>query len=67
MKGFVEMTFDVFWIDFYFEDRLFGFGVFSFKKEIELNKNMFSFHYNNGEIIIDLFWKRIYSGFPFIK
>lgn len=58
------MTLDLFWIDFWLQDRLFGFGLFSIKRE-ETMRSLFSIYWNEGELLIDLFWFRIYTKHPF--
>ncbi|KKN02404.1 hypothetical protein LCGC14_1118060 [marine sediment metagenome] len=57
------MTFDLFWIDFYPSDRLFGFGLFGIRTEDSSGertlRNLFSIYWNDRELMIDLFWFRI--------
>jgi len=55
------MTFDSFWFDFYLQDKLFGFGFCSIKNE-NLFRSLLSIYWNDREILIDLFWIRIYTG-----
>lgn len=52
------MTFDLFWIDIFFEERLFGFGVFSLKRD-NVPYNLLAIYWNDGELFIDLFWLRL--------
>lgn len=52
------MKFNLFWIDFYIHDRLFGFGLCSFETE-NWSRNLFSIYWNDRELLIDLFWIRI--------
>lgn len=58
------MTFDLFWIDFFIKERLFGFGIFSIKGE-EIHRSFVAVYWNDGELLVDLFWFRIFSAFPF--
>lgn len=60
------MTFDLMWIDFWFADKLFGVGLFSIKRE-ELHRSFFSCYWNDGELLVDLFWFRIFTAVPFWK
>ena len=57
IKGAV-MDISLAWVDFWPQDKLFGFGLLSFKTE-NLFRNFLSVYYNDGEIIIDIFWVRI--------
>jgi len=57
------MTLNLFWVDFWLKDRLFGIGLFTVKQE-ELHRSLFSIYWNDGETLIDLLWFRIYSDFP---
>ncbi len=51
------MTFDLFGIDIYWSDRLFGFWFCSFKNsDQEIHRSLFTIYWNNGELLIDLFW-----------
>lgn len=52
------MTCDLFWIDFWFRDNLFGLGILSIKRE-DFHKSLFAIYYNDGELLVDLFWLRI--------
>ncbi|KKK63197.1 hypothetical protein LCGC14_2996680 [marine sediment metagenome] len=57
------MTFNLFWIDFWLSDHLFGFGLCCFKtdgwcREAKF-RNLFSIYWNDKELMIDLFWFRI--------
>lgn len=52
------MTFDLFWIDIFFEECLFGFGAFSFKLD-NIPYNLLAIYWNDGELFIDLFWLRL--------
>ena len=58
------MTFDLFWIDFFIKDRLFGFGIFTIKRD-ETIRSFLSIYSNDGELLMDLLWFRIYTNFPF--
>jgi len=58
------MSFNLFWLDFWLQDRLFGFGFFTFEGE-ELHRSLFSIYWNNGELMIDLLWFRILTYFVF--
>jgi hypothetical protein len=63
------MTLDIFWIDCWLQDKLFGLGLLTIKRE-ELIRSLFSIYWNDGELLIDLFWFRILTTFPscwFIK
>jgi hypothetical protein len=59
------MIFDLFWIDFFFKDKLFGFGIFTIKRN-EIIRSFLSICSNDGELLIDLLWFRIYTNFPFL-
>jgi len=52
------MKLDLFWIDFWPQDKLFGFGLFCIKRE-EIVRNLFSIYWNDRDLMIDLFWIRI--------
>jgi len=58
------MVFDLAWIDFWLQDKLFGFGIFTIKCE-EFLRSFFSIYYNDGEILMDILWIRIYEKHPF--
>jgi len=50
------MTFSLFWADFFWDDKLFGFGLLGVNKI-----NLFSVYYARGEIMIDLLWLRVFE------
>lgn len=52
------MEFDLLWIDFYWTNRLFGFGFCGIRIENK-SRNLFSIYWNDRELMIDLFWFRI--------
>ena len=52
------MTVDAMWFDFYWPEKLFGFGVFTIKRE-NLHRSLFSIYWNDGDLLIDLGWFRI--------
>ena len=58
------MTFDILWIDFWLKDKLFGFGILCVKTT-EGIRNFFSVYWNDGELLVDLLWFRVYTDFPF--
>lgn len=58
------MTFYLFWADFWFWDNLFGFGILSVKRE-DFYRSLFAIYYNDGELLIDLFWFRIITVYSF--
>jgi hypothetical protein len=51
------MTFDLFWIDCFMEDKLWGFGLFSFQGAEE-PKSLLSFYWKEDCLTIYLFWFR---------
>jgi len=62
------MTFTMLWIDFYLLDRLFGFGLCCIKIETPsdtIHRNLFCVYWSDGEFIIDLFFIRILTAYPF--
>lgn len=59
------MTFQLFGFDFYLQDKLFGFWLFGIHNQEE-PRNLFCIYWNDGELLIDLFWVRILSIFPSI-
>jgi hypothetical protein len=52
------MTLDLFWADFWIQDRLFGFGLCTLKGS-NFIKSLFSIYWNDRELLVDLFWIRI--------
>jgi len=54
------------WIDFYWADRLFGLGIGSIVTENWI-RNLLSAYWNDGELLVDVLWFRVYTGFPYIK
>ena len=58
------MTFNIFWIDVWIKDKLFGIGFLTIKQE-ELHRSLSSIYWNDGELLIDLFWIRILTTVPF--
>lgn len=65
-EGKLVMAFDLFWMDFWIRDKLFGFGILSLKKE-DFHKSLLAIYWDDGEILIDLFWFsfRIFTTYPF--
>lgn len=57
------MTLDLLWIDFFLRDRLFGFGIVSVKGK-DIHRSLFAIYWNDGELLIDLCWFRIFATFP---
>ena len=60
----VAMKLSLLWVDFYIKDNLFGIGILTAKNDENI-KSLLSFYWNDGELLIDLFWFRIYSKYPF--
>ena len=58
------MTLDLLWVDIWFRDRLFGFGFITIKGE-EFIRSLFSIYWNDGELLVDLFWFRVLTTVPF--
>ena len=58
------MIFNLFWIDFYIKDNLFGLGILTVKTDENI-KSLLAFYWNDGELLIDLLWFRVYSKHPF--
>ena len=52
------MTFTLFGIDFYRQDRLFGIWIGAIKTE-EWHRSFFTLYYDSDSFFIDLFWIRI--------
>ncbi|MEE9302679.1 MAG: hypothetical protein V3U84_02730 [Thiotrichaceae bacterium] len=52
------------WIDFWWVDYLFGFGLLTINTG-ERSRSLLSIYWNDGELLIDLLWLRVYTGFPF--
>lgn len=52
------MNFSIFWIDWFYSDRLFGFGLFSFDTE-NAPRSLLAIYWNDRELLVDLFWVRI--------
>lgn len=51
------MTFDIFGIDFYWRERLFGFWIVAFKNsKKETPRSLFTLYWADGELIVNLFW-----------
>ena len=63
------MNFKLFWIDFWLDDRLMGFGFFTVEVTVEdgfeSQRSLFEIYYSDGEIFIDFFWFHIYVAVPF--
>ncbi len=59
------MTFNLFWIDYYWVDKLFGFGFCTIKTENKV-RSLFSIYWNDRDLLIDLFWFRIVTYFVLI-
>ncbi len=57
------MSFNLFWLDFYLQEKLFGFGILNFKNSEDINRNLFSIYWNDRELLIDLFWIRILTTY----
>ena len=60
------MIFDLLWFDIWIKDRLFGFGIFSIKQP-DIHRSLFSIYWNDGELLIDLFWFHVLTAAPFYK
>ena len=59
------MTFDLFGIDFYRKEELFGFWLGSIKSShIELHRSLLSIYWNDGNFTVDLFWFRVVDAYP---
>ena len=59
------MTFNLFGIDFYLLDKLFGFWGVTFKDvEKEIHRSLFALYWNDGNLLIDLFWFHIVDTYP---
>ena len=58
------MDISLFWINLFFKDSLFGLGLFTIRKE-DIIRSLFSFYWNDGELLIDLLWFRVVSTFIF--
>ena len=59
------MTIDLFWLDFWFQDGLFGLGACTVKREGYI-RSLFSIYWNDGELLVDLLWFRIVTTFPLL-
>ena len=59
------MTIDLFWIDFFLKERLFGFGILSIKNDDWFNRSLLSIYWNDGELLIDLLYFRVVTTFWF--
>ena len=53
------MTFDLFWVDFFLSERLFGFGLLSIKNGEDIHRSFLAIYWNDREIMIDFLWFRI--------
>lgn len=51
------MTLSLLWIDLYFNEGLYGFGLISIKGE-ERSRSLLGLYWCCGEIMVDLFWIR---------
>ncbi len=60
------MKFNLLSVDFFWSDRLLGLGIATITLE-NLVRSLFLIYWNNGDLLIDLFWFRVYTGFPFNK
>ncbi len=58
------MTFNLLSVDFFWSDRLFGFSLASVHTENN-GRGLFIIYWNDGDLLIDLLWFRVYTGFPF--
>lgn len=56
------MTFQLFGIDWYWQEKFFGFWIGGLK-DTEYHRNLFCIYWSDGEILIDLFWIRICQVF----
>jgi len=56
------MQIDLVWIDFFCEDRIFGFGILAYRND-ETFKSLFATHWEDHHLRIDLFWMRIIDCF----
>lgn len=54
------MTFDLFWVDAYIEEKLFGFGVFTIKgMDSVRSRSLFSVYWADGMLLLDLFYFKV--------
>ena len=60
------MTFNLFGIDFYRKDELFGFWLGAIKYEEE-RRCLFGIYWKEGNLLIDLFWFHIVDTYPIDK
>ena len=59
------MTFDLFGIDFYRKDEFFGFWLGAIKNiDKEMHRSLFGIYWNDGNLLIDLFWFHIVDTYP---
>ena len=59
------MTFQLFGIDTYWSERLFGFWLVAFvNTEKEIHKSLFGMYWNDGNFTIDLLWFRAVDTWP---
>jgi hypothetical protein len=62
------MTFQLFWLDIYFKDRLFGFGFFGVTNFLDApSRSFLSIYWSGGILSVDLCWFRILTCLPFLK
>lgn len=54
----------LFWINLFFAEKLFGFGLLTIKGENRI-RSLFSLYWNDGELLVDLLWFRIVTTFIF--
>ncbi len=52
------------WLDFYWADKLFGFGIGSIVLEAWA-RSLLSIYWNDGELLIDVLWFRVLTAYPF--
>ena len=58
------MTIDLFWVDLFAYDKLFGFGLGTVKTD-KSHRSLLSVYYNDGEVLLDMLWFNIYQNHPF--
>lgn len=56
------MMFSLFGFDFFREDCLYGIWIGGYKNYEDINRHLFMIYWNNGELLIDMCWIRIYGN-----
>jgi len=57
------MTFTLFGIDFYLQDKIFGFYLCTLKDGDWHSKSLFTIYYSDSTLFLDLFWIRILTRY----